>query len=291
MKLPRLYEFFAPGQIVTYDEIKAALGTQGNTLRQRVSRLAAEGYLQTIRQGLYAVAWAAQRSKIRTEPVANSPFAIASRLTPSATLGFCTALRFHAARAPNPGEPLVVCSESSFNAFAFQSFQYIHSKLPHQAWTTPAAECGEHPRANVLEIYDRRFGANLIRVTSLEQTLADCLARPLYCNSLGELLTLAQHIDQKPAPCVVIAAAMRWDSVAVLHRLGLFTELLKSHWPELYAEVAHAIRPALSPKNQAWPLHERIGDPARHAAEAEAEGLDHLRRSWRLQFCAPNKQL
>ena len=286
MKLPRIYEFFVPGQIVTLDEMKAALGTDGNTLRQRISKLGAEGYLLAIRQGLYVINWAANRSGPDVESIRCSPFAIASRLTKSATLGFGSALRFHAGLAPHEDEPLVVCSESSFNAFTFQSFQYIHCKLPRQAWTAAA---GELPARTQLEIHDSRFGANFIRVTSLEQTIVDCLARPLYCKSLGELVRLARHISQKPNPRFVIAAAMRWDSVAVLHRLGLFTELLKNLWPELYDEVSESVRPELSPKAQTWPL---LGSPRdEQATSREAADLDTLRRSWRIQFCAPNKQL
>jgi hypothetical protein len=121
----------------------------------------------------------------------------------------------------------------------------------------------------------------------LEQTLADCLARPLYCSSLGELVRLANHIGQKPDPRFVIAAAMRWDSFPVLHRLGMFAELLKSHWPELYADVADTVRPALSPKSQAWPLQGLLDDPA----EPNTDRLAHLRRSWRIHFCEQNKQL
>jgi predicted transcriptional regulator of viral defense system len=286
MKLPRVYESFVPGQIVTFDEMKAALGTEGNTLRQRISKLGAEGYLLPVRQGLYVINWATNRTGPVAENVRCSPFAIASHLTNSATLGFGTALRFHAGLSPNEDEPLVVCSESSFNAFTFESFQYIHCKLPRQAWT---AANGELPARTQLEIFDNRFGANFIRVTSLEQTLVDCLARPLYCKSLGELVRLAKHIGQKPVPRFVIAAAMRWDSTPVFHRLGLFTELLKSHWPELYQEVADTVRPELSPKTQAWPL---LGSPHDdQATSREAAELDALRRSWRIQFCAPNKQL
>jgi predicted transcriptional regulator of viral defense system len=286
MKVPRIYEFFVPGQIVSIDEMKRSLGTEGNTLRQRLSKLAAEGYLLPIRQGLYVINWAANRTGPEAESIRCSPFAIASHLTASATLGFGSALRFHTGLSPIKDELLVVCSESSFNAFTFQSFQYIHCKPPSQAWTAAA---GELPSRTQLEIYDSRFGANFVRVTSLEQTIADCLARPLYCKSLGDLVRLARHIEQKPNPSFVIAAAMRWHSTPVLHRLGLFTELLKSHWPELYDEVSETVRPELSPKTQAWPL---LGGPQDdQASETEAAKLDVLRRSWRIHFCAPNKQL
>jgi predicted transcriptional regulator of viral defense system len=286
MKLPRIYEFFVPGQIVTFDEMKAALGTDGNTLRQRLSKLGAEGYLVPIRQGLYVINWAANRTGPDADTVRCSPFAIASQLTKSATLGFGSALRFHAGLSPHEDEPLVVCSESSFKAFTFQSFQYIHCKLPRHAWT---AASGELPSRTQLEIYDSRFAANFIRVTALEQTLVDCLARPLYCKSLGELVRLARHIAKIPDPRFVIAAAMRWDSTPVLHRLGLFTELLKNHWPELYQQVADTVRPELSPKPQAWPL---LGSPQdEQATSLETAKLDALRRSWRIQFCELNKQL
>lgn len=277
MKCPRIYEFFVSGQLVTIAEMKEKLGRTGNTLRKRLSELSAKGYLLPIRQGLYMVCSVAER---RNEAVA-TPFAIASRVSPNACVGYKAALQFHAEVQPKACDRITIFSDTKFNAFVFSGLEYT--------W------CQNSGAEGTLVFRSPEFGPNIVRVTSVERSIIDCLRRPGLGPNLVELISLSTKFSHPPDYTLLLHMAHSAGTATVFNRLGLYLESMAGHW-EVPATVISFLAAHMSRKTCEWTLRGPIGSPQsssssqRSGAGADARPsaaqIDYLRMKWRVHDTA-----
>lgn len=263
MKLPKIYEHFKHGQIFTIEDARAHLGTTGNTLRKRLSELAARGYIYPIRQGLYRL----HKIEERTERKVSPPFAIASRLTPECYIGFKSALQLHAKQIPSEKETIYVVSSTKFNSFRFENRLYF--------WC-------QNPDSHGIEIHSFRNNETeyTVRATNLEKSLIDCLKRPAHCPSLQELLSLCDMIERIPDLEKAFYYAANCHVKTVFNRFGFLLEKNQKNWsvPE---NLLHSIECEMSKKQTDWPI---LSDCQRTEMDAQ-EG----RLRWKINFQNPNR--
>jgi predicted transcriptional regulator of viral defense system len=271
MKVPRIYEYFVFGQLVTIAEMKEHLERSGNTLRKRLSELSARGYLMPIRQGLYMVCSVAERQ----QKAAASPFAIASRVSPNACVGYRSALQFHAGIRPSAPERVTVISETKFNAFSFNGFEYV--------WCQSALVDG------VLVIRTSEFAPNVVRVTSPERTIIDCLRRPGFEPDLAELVSLSACFSRPPDFNLIIHHAQAAGAAALFNRLGLYLECMEGLW-HVPAQVLTTLAKNASRKSCEWLIgradHYRT-TPIFHGGlglsfQPSAERISLLKAKWKV---------
>lgn len=252
MKLPKIFEYFRSGHILTIEEARQTLNTSGNTLRKRLSELASKGYLSPIRQGLYRVI-SPKDDYIKN---ATSPFAIAAKLTPSCYVAFSTALQLHAGETPQESDTVFVVSPTKFNSFCFAGRKYFWCQNPDNFGIEEVSlrdECGEFK----------------VRTSSFEKAIFDCLRRTAHSPSLPDLISLCKRVSTAPNLKLVLEYADVLGVSAIFNRIGLFFELMQPHW-DIPGEVIFSIEKKISRKQTEWTLAMGI-DPA-------------LKSKWKIQF-------
>lgn len=269
MKLPKIYDHFRPGQIFTIDEAREKLQTTGNTLRKRLSELAARGYIVPIRQGLYRVG-APQDASCQGR---SSPFAVAAKLTPFCYVAFKSALQLHAGETPQERDTVYVVSPTKFNAFQFEGRHYFWCQSPD---STGLEE---------LALRDGRIEFT-VRVTGFEKSLVDCLRRTAHAPALLDLITLCKKIGHQPDLDRILAHTHEHDVAAAFNRLGYFFECMQSFWcvPE---EFFTAVEKSMSRKQTEWPISlrgEMHGMGASVHLGSDARLFLSQRNRWRISF-------
>lgn len=264
MKLPKIYEYFKKGQIFTIEDARTHLGTTGNTLRKRLSELAARGYIYPIRQGLYRLHKIEERLERKPSP---APFAIASRLTPECYIGFKSALQLHAKQMPMERETIYVVSFTKFNSFHFENRYYFwcQNPDPHGIET--------HTIKNHEMEYD-------IRATNFEKSLIDCLKRPAHCPILKELILLCYSVAP-PDLEKIFYYATNTHVKTIFNRLGFVLERMQNKWavPE---SLLHSIEYEMSKKQTDWPILMDFQHMETHLPEG--------RLRWKIKFNHPTTQ-
>lgn len=276
MKCPRIYEHFVSGQLVTIAEMKERLERTGNTLRKRLSELSAKGYILPIRQGLYMVCSMAER---RNEALA-TPFAIASRVSPNACVGYKSALQFHAGVQPKAPERITIISDTKFNAFVFDGLEYTWS----QNADAEGAQVVRSPE----------FGPNIVRVTSVERSIIDCLKRPMLAPDLVELISLSAQFSRPPDFSLLFKMSRSAGTSTLFNRLGLYLECMAGHW-DVPNDVMHSLSDHMSRKSCEWTLGSPTGSAqlslqrpgAAVDARPSADQIRYLTVKWRVHDSTP----
>ena len=236
MKLPKIYDHFRQGQVFTIEEAREKLGTTGNTLRKRLSELAARNYIFQIRQGLYRIA------KIGEQPqkMTTSPFAIAAKLAPYCYVGYKSALALHAQETPSENETVYVVSPTKFNHFKFENRTYF--------WC-------QTPEPHGLETYLLNEGGLEFAVlaTNFEKSIIDCLKRPAHCPSFFELVRLCEKNTYCPNIQKILKYASDCQVQSLFNRIGFLFEKNKSRW-SISDTVFTFIENKMSRKLTDWPI-------------------------------------
>lgn len=274
MKLPKIYEHFRQGQIFTIEEARAKLKTTGNTLRKRLSELAARGYIFSIRQGLYRVTKIGERPGIEK----SSPFAVAGKITPYSYVGFHSALQLHAKEIPKENDTVFVVSPTKFNSFRFEGIQYFwcQSPEPHGLETFLLRENDvEYP----------------VLATNFEKSLVDCLKRPTHCPPFFELVRLCNKMEQLPDLEKILKYASDCNVQALFNRLGFLFDKHISRW-SIQESFFKYIEERMSRKQTEWPIiyndsknkNELKGNPLLTADTPAFEP----KNKWKVQFNQQN---
>lgn len=188
--------FIAQNPVFTLDEFRAAYKTMGRdpaSAQELVSYYLAQGTLMLVRRGLYS------------HPTSVDPWRLASRLTPDAVIAYDGALSFH--KRIGVGHSIHFASTKRTPQLIFNDIVFDVVRVE---------ELPPHDKVSV--------NGDVLRVTSLERTLIDCLDRLDLAPSTKELWN-------------AFKSAPRLDSRKLLHhlkklqrgpllasRLGLFLE-------------------------------------------------------------------
>ncbi len=268
MKLPRIYEHFKQGQVFTIDDAREKLGTTGNTLRKRLSELAARNYILQIRQGLYRIAKIGERP----DKITTSPFAVAAKLAPYCYIGYKSALALHAKETPSENEIVYVVSPTKFNQFKFENRTYF--------WC-------QTPEAHGLETYllDDNGLEFPVLATSFEKSIIDCLKRPAHCPSFLELVRLCEKSDYCPDIQKILKYASDCQIQSLYNRIGFLFEKNKARW-NVSDTVFSFIETKMSRKLTDWPIH--VSPKLLMKVDADnilvADSIIEGKSRWKIQF-------
>ena len=268
MKLPRIYEYFKQGQIFTIDEAREKLGTTGNTLRKRLSELAARQYIFQIRQGLYRL------SKIGEIPqkTISSPFAVGAKLSPYCYIGYKSALELHANEIPKENENVYVVSPTKFNHFKFENRCYF--------WC-------QTPEAHGLDTYwIQDNGLEIpILATNLEKSIIDCLKRPAHCPSFFDLVRLCEKIETKPDIQKILTYVSDCQIQSLFNRIGFLFEKNVERW-RVSQTVFSFIESKMSRKLTDWPIEvsSLLSGTKEEMSQFTSESVTDGKNKWKIQF-------
>ena len=235
MKTPRIFHHIRKGQIFTLEEARDVLGTQGNTLRKRLSELTSRGYITHIRQGLYRLnPIGEQESRL-----VSSPFALASKVSPVNYLGYKSALYFLTGTPIPIGETICIVSPTKFNSFQFEGRFYI--------WLNN--EENSHLYQSSIDDHGITYP---VQSTDIERTIADNLKRPHHAPAFLDLIRLCQALPSPPQWEALLNYCEFLNTQTVFNRLGLLLEHLKKAW-SVPAEVFAHLEGRMSRRPTGWP--------------------------------------
>ena len=239
MKLPKIYQHFKEGQVFTIEEAREKLGTTGNTLRKRLSELAAGQYIRPIRQGLYRLE-KIEISPHKTPSAHISPYAIAAKLSHYCYIGYKTALCLHAQEMPLEQDSIYVVSPTKFNHFKFENRLYF--------WC-------QTPEAHGLETYllkENNFEFPVL-ATNFEKSIVDCLKRPAHCPSFFDLVRLCEKNTAIPDMDKILKYASDCQIQSVFNRIGFLLEKNQERW-KVDSGVFKFVEERMMRKLTDWPI-------------------------------------
>ena len=262
MRIPKIYQCFDEGQIFSIQEAREKLLTSGNTLRKMLSELCRKGYLIPVRQGLYVL----NKLIYKNTPseLKSYPLAIASKVSDISYLSYLSALQIHAGIPLKAGETLFITSQTKFNSFQFQEYNF--------RWCQTVEELG---------IESFSFQDNQIsyewRISDIEKSLLDCVRRPSYTEDFNKLILVCQKLP-RPINFERLLAYMANINVSCSYnRMGFILEHLKDDW-EIESSVFKSLQERIHPKSIPW-----------NFARQGEEGLSHPK--WKIRIETENPSL
>lgn len=167
-QMPALSEFLSQRAVFTTGQLEAFLSERGsgnrNTQKALLAYYRKRGRIRPLRRGLYAVVPPGSS----TESVTVDPYLVAASVSEDAVLGYHTALEFHG-RAYSVFRRLYVVTAVKFAPFRFGAYEFRRAPAPR-----PLLAKGKQ----MFGVVRRERSGVEIRVTNLERTLVDVLARP-----------------------------------------------------------------------------------------------------------------
>lgn len=219
MALPRLLQRFAAPACFTLSEASLALGKDRSATLEDVKYLKQEGYVETVRRGLYAF------DPEKTGQVADR-YVLASKLATPYVLSYHSAL------------DLLGVAQSAFYNVVYvgtperlRPFEYRESRFEPVATPPSLLELG---------VEEMKRSGETVRVAGRELALVQCADRLKYAGGFEELV---QNLDGFPS--------LRWDllsrllqnfgKVALYRKVGFLVEMNRGRWhppPEFLEDLA-----------------------------------------------------
>ena len=222
MPLPRLAkEFLAPG-CFTLQEASAIVGA--NKAREHVRYLLEEGYIQTVRRGLYALV------SERTGAMPDR-YVLASKVSPAGYLSHHTALEVLGVAQTTFAGTLYLTVPTRVMPFA-----YGGTTIRPLVSTRPVQAHGLLARV-------KRGGQDLV-VSGRELTLVQCLDRPQYAGGLEEVLRSVEGfsgLDWARLELLLEPPSGPFSKASLNAKVGFVVERNASRWrppPELLDRLA-----------------------------------------------------
>ena len=223
----RSIDFFETHPVFTHAEFVEAGESGGRsraTSNNLLSKHLAAGRLIRVRRGLYATV---PRGVNPAQAVVD-PYLLATKLADDAVVAYHAALQFHG-KAYSVWRRLSYLTRKRSRASSFRGQDYEPVQVPVALRARPDFGGG------VIEV---RHGGGLVRVTSLERALVDCLDSPDKGGGWEEIwrsLEMVEFFDLD----ALIDYALRLGSALTIARAGFF---LEQHQEELMVERNHLER-------------------------------------------------
>ncbi len=157
-------------RIFTLEELSEVLKGKLKSVKGLLSRYKQQGWIVSIRRNTYCMVDIASK-----QPVCDK-FEIGSHLSPTACIGYHTALEFHGL-AHQPFNEVFVKSLTRFNSFAFEDVDYTYCRQTKE----------------IIGVMSPK-GNPYVRVTDVETTLLDCFDRIDRAGGIEELLHCMEAI-------------------------------------------------------------------------------------------------
>ena len=228
----RSTDFFAEHPVFTHGEYLAARAGRGATRRTSDNLLGqhlAAGNIVRIRRGLYA---SVPRGVDPTQASVD-PYLVATKVEPDAVVAFHAALQFHG-KAYSLWNRFHYLTSKRAVRFAYRDLEFVPVRVPADLRALPEYGGG---------ILERRHGGGVVRVTTLERTLADVLDAPDKAGGWEEVWRSLEMIEFFDLDAVFAYVDKR--SAMTAARVGFF---LEQHREQMMVEEQHLERLAeLSP--------------------------------------------
>ena len=181
----KLNEFFSQNDVFTLDELKTFLARKGkenpNTRNSLLLYYQKKGRLLRVRRELYAVI--PSGSSAKTFPV--DPYLLTSKMTKDSVLAYHTALSFHG-KVYSLNNYQYYLTRNKSQPLNFQNYRFTGVSIPK-----PLIKIGKE----MFEVNSYSLSGATIKVTTLERTLVDVLARPELTGSWEEIWRSLKSIE------------------------------------------------------------------------------------------------
>jgi predicted transcriptional regulator of viral defense system len=240
-KTETLYNTLLSMKIVTFDEIvQQALRITDSASNRRyihrkyVRRLIEAGKLQQIRKGLYAVLSPLEK----TEEYAPDKLLIASKIRKKYYLGFHTALEYYGA-AYSAFNQAYICVQAKdrFDPFTYKRFKF---KPVFVKETTS-------------QVVEKPYGTSLLKVSTKERTLLECINRPQYAGGWEECIKSLDNLSGVNAE-KIITLTLGQKRKTIRQRVGYVLELLRTRSP-YYEHISDHMLEKLKTEKQGPPQY------------------------------------
>jgi len=240
-KTEKLYNALLPLKIVTFDEIvQQALKITNSASNRRyihrkyIRRLVEADRLQQIRKGLYAVLSPLEN----TEEYTPDKLLVASKIRKDYYLGFHTALEYYGAAYSTFNQAYIcVKPKDRFDPFTYKRFKF---KPVFVKETTS-------------QVAEKPYGTSVLRVSTKERTLLDCITRPQYAGGWEECIKSLENLSGVIAE-KTIALALEQKRKTIRRRLGYILVLLRNRSP-FYEHISDHTLDKLKTEKQAPTLY------------------------------------
>jgi predicted transcriptional regulator of viral defense system len=236
-------------KIVTFDEIvQQALKITESASNRRyvhrkyVTRLIKAGKLQKIRKGLYAVLSPLEKAQDYTP----DKILIASKIRKNYYISFHTALEYYGAAYSSFNQTYICVQPNN----RFTPFNYNHLKF------TPV-----FVKDVTSEVVKKAYGTSIIRVSTKERTILECINRPQYAGGWEECIKSIENLSGVDIE-KLITLALRQKREIIRRRLGYVLSLLRTRSP-YYEHVSDDILEKLKTEKTVLPQYLVRGEKSR----------------------------
>jgi predicted transcriptional regulator of viral defense system len=255
-KIESLYRSLLPMKVVNFNDIveKATAIIETNpdrkyVYRKYVSRLVEKGKLQRIRRGLYIVLSPLEEPKRHII----DKLIIASKIKDEYYLGFHTALEYYGCASSFYNEAYVcVKTKDRFDPFEYKRFSFKPIFV----------------NDIIIEVEEKNYQGNIIKVSSKEKTFIDCIERIQYAGGWEEAIKSLEGLGGVNIE-KLLKILEPYDKEILFRRIGFALELLKKRSP-FYEDL---------PDRLLDELRKQLSGPPRYLIGAEEGYLD---RKWQL---------
>lgn len=248
MALPRLVERFADATCFTLDEAVDALGKEKTAVRKDIDYLKSEGWIESVRRGLYAI----DPDRPTTRSV--DPYVLASKVTNPYLVGHHTALELHGVAESGTFDTLYVSAPRRFEPFTYRGTTIRQVTIDETVLTCEHATQRQTRSGEPIELATR------------ELALLQCADRPRYAGGLPEIMASVAGFPY-----------LRWE--ALLELLECFDKTV------LYRKVGFLVdvnRQRWSPPEDVLDtLGSNLGEGNTYFGIAPNEGGEHV-SEWQL---------
>lgn len=246
-KTEELHRELLPLRVVRFNEIveKArgiieATPSHRYIYRKYVRRMVEAGKLHRVRRGLYVVLSPLEKPGYHV----TDKLLIASKVRDKYYLGFHTALEYYGCAQSLYNEAYVcVKTEDRFDPFRYGRFVFRPVFV----------------RDTDLEVEDKPYQENVLRVSSKERTFIECLDRVRYAGGWEECLKSLEGLGGLDFE-KLIDLLLRGGKSILLRRVGYVLELLKKH-SYFYEHLEDQLLGRITERISGSPRHLMDGEP------------------------------
>lgn len=190
-------------RVFTLQELREVLDGRVKSVEGLLARYKRQGWVVSVRRNTFCMIDIASG-----QPVCDK-FEIGSHLSPSACIGYHTALEFHGL-AHQPFNEALVKSSTRFNSFSFADEDYT---------------CCRQKIGDMLGVVSPK-GNPLVRVTNLESTLLDCFNRIDRAGGAEELVHCMEAVVMLDENKIIDYLA-QFDKAFLYQKTGFLLERIK----------------------------------------------------------------
>lgn len=215
-------------KIVTLAALRVALGASESYARKFAHGLVRKGWLERLRPGLFLLV-PADRGR---EGVADTnPLTAGTALVAPYFFSFGTACTHHGLTEQTFAEVYLACQERR-RPETIRDKRYVFVPVPAERFFafSETAVLG-HP----------------VQMATIERSLLDAIDRPRYVGGVGEVSRIVARAAGKVSWDAVLGLVRRWDSSALVQRLGYFLDL---HAVDLPGHVRAALLELVHPQSK-----------------------------------------